>query len=86
MHTVVRVAGCFIEIGRAHGQWKAFPSGIHPYDRDVDAAYARAVKAGGVSLHDVSDMEYGERSGAVRDPGCNHWYIATYTGMPQKKT
>ena len=85
MHATVRVEGCLIEIGRAHGQWKALPSGIHLYVRDVDDVYTRALKAGGVSLHNVSDMEYGERSGAIRDPSGNHWYIATYTGIPQNK-
>jgi len=29
-------------------------------------------------------MEYGERAGAVRDRCGNHWYIATYTGLPAK--
>ncbi len=86
MHTAIRLEGCSIEIGRADTQWKAFPSAIHLFVRDVDAAYARALKAGGVSLHDVRDMEYGERSGAVRDPSGNHWYIATYTGGREKKS
>ncbi len=85
MHTAFRVEGCIIETGRAAGQWKALPAGIHLYVHDVDAAYARALKAGGLSLHAVRDMEYGERSGAVRDPYGNHWYIATYTGRPEKK-
>jgi len=85
MHTAFRVEGCLIETGRADGQWKALPSGIHLYVRDADAAYSRALKAGGVSLHDVRDMGYGERSGAVRDPAGNHWYVATYTGLSRKK-
>jgi len=85
MHTAFRVEGCIIETGRAHEPWKALPGGIHLYVSDVDAAYARALKAGGVSLHEVRDMEYDERSGAVRDPCGNHWYIATHTGRPEKK-
>jgi len=85
MHTAFRVEGCVIETGRADETWKALPGAIHLYVRDVDAAYARALKAGGVSLHDVRDMEYGERSGAVRDPCGNKWYIATYTGRTEKK-
>jgi PhnB protein len=80
MHTAFRVEGCIIETGRASGPWKALAAGIHLYVRDADETYARAVKAGGVSLHEVRAMEYGERSGAVRDPCGNHWYIATYAG------
>ena len=86
MHTAVRLEGYSLEIGRASDQWKAFPSAIHLFVRDVDATYSRALKAGGVSLHEVRDMEYGERSGAVRDPSGNHWYIATYTGGREKKS
>ena len=82
MHTAFRVETCIIETGRASGQWKALAAGVHLYVRDADETYARAIKTGGVSLHDVRDMEYGERSGAVRDPCGNHWYIATYTRPP----
>jgi len=84
MHAAFRVEGCIIETGRASSSWKALPAGIHLYVRDADAAYGRALKAGGASLHEVRDMEYGERSGAVRDSCGNHWYIATYTGLPAK--
>ena len=84
VHTAIRVEGCVIETGRASGPWKAMTAGIHLYVRNADETYARAVKAGGVSLHEVRDMEYGERAGAVRDPSGNHWYIATYTRAPPK--
>ena len=84
MHTAFRIEGCIIETGRASDRWKALPAGIHLYVRDADAAYARAIRAGGQSLHEVRKMEYGERSGAMRDPCGNHWYIATYTGRPKK--
>ncbi len=85
-HAALRVGGGIVEIGRAAAQWRALPSGIHLYVRDVDATYKRALRAGGVSLHDVRDMEYGERAAAVRDPSGNHWYIATYTGQMGKKS
>ncbi len=85
MHAAFRVEGCIIEAGRASSQWKAMPTALHLYVRDADSAYARALKAGGVSLHEVRKMEYGERAAAVQDPCGNYWYIATYTGMPQKR-
>jgi len=59
---------------------------LHVYVRDADSAYARALKVGGVSLHDVREMEDVERAAAVQDPCGNYWYIATYTGMPPKKS
>jgi len=86
MHAALRVEGSVVEIGRAAAQWRALPSGIHLYVRNVDAAYKRALRAGGVSLHEVRDMDYGERAAAIRDPCGNHWYIATYTGQMGKKS
>ncbi len=85
MHAAFRIEGCIIEAGRASSQWKAMPAALHLYVHDADSAYARALKAGGVSLHEVRKMEYGERAAAVQDPCGNHWYIATYTGMAQKR-
>ena len=72
MHAAFRIEGCVIEAGRASGQWKAMPTALHLYVRDVDSAYARALKAGGVSLHEVREMDYDERAAAVRDPFGNH--------------
>ena len=80
VHAALRVEGCVIETGRASVEWKAMPGAIHLYVRDVDAVYDRALKAGGVSLHGVKEMDYGERACAVRDPCGNLWYIATFTG------
>ncbi|MDX1534263.1 MAG: VOC family protein, partial [Thermoplasmata archaeon] len=80
VHAAVRVEGCTIEVGRASSEWKPLTAGIHLYVRDVDEVYARALAAGGRSLHEVREMDYGERSGAIEDPGGNQWYLATYTG------
>ena len=79
VHAALRVEGCTVEIGRSGGAWKALHAGIHLYVPDVDAAYDRALAAGGKSLHEVRVMDYGERAAAVEDPSGNHWYIATYT-------
>jgi len=47
---------------------------------DVDAAFARAVAAGGNAIGAPEDRHYGERSGFVTDPFGNHWYIASPLG------
>ncbi|TLZ64539.1 MAG: VOC family protein [Methanobacteriota archaeon] len=80
VHAALLIEGCVIETGRASVEWKAMPGAIHLYVRDVDAVYDRALKAGGVSLHRVKQMDYGERACAVRDPCGNLWHIATFTG------
>jgi PhnB protein len=53
---------------------------LHIYVPDCDAAYERALQAGAISLDEPRDQEYGERSGSVKDPAGNFWYIATHKG------
>ena len=53
------------------------PVALHIYVADADRAYQRALAAGATSLGAPADRPYGERSGFVRDPDGNHWYIAT---------
>ena len=47
---------------------------------DVDVSYAQALAAGGESLGEPADRPYGERSGFIKDPFGNHWYIASPLG------
>jgi PhnB protein len=59
---------------------KTWPTALHVYVEDTDDVYGRALKAGGVEIQPPADQPYGERSGSVRDPAGNHWYIATGKG------
>lgn len=81
IHAEVRIGDSMVMVGGpakpAEAEITPKVTGIHLYVDDVDAIYERAVKAGGVSLYAVADMDYGERSGAVRDAAGNEWYIAT---------
>ena len=60
------------------------PSALHVYVDDCDAAYRRALEAGGVTLMgtigEPADRPYGERSAFVQDSFGNYWYIATRLG------
>jgi len=53
---------------------------LHLYVPDCDAVYERALRAGATSIGEPRDQEYGERSGGVKDPAGNFWYIATHQG------
>jgi PhnB protein len=53
--------------------------GIHIYTEDVDAAFARAIKAGAKSTAPVTDMFWGDRFGKLQDPFGHTWSIATHT-------
>lgn len=62
-----------------------FPSTLHPnalhvYVEDADAVCQKAVAAGATLIDEPRDQDYGERSGSVKDPAGNFWYIATHKG------
>ena len=83
-HAKLRIGDSIIEMSDAHGQWQPMTAAIHMYVPDADAVYARAMEAGGTSAYPLTDKPYGERTGGVRDPFGNEWYIATYTGAVQE--
>lgn len=56
------------------------PNALHVYVEDADAVYKRAIAAGATSISEPADQDYGERSGSVKDPAGNFWYIATAKG------
>src|SRR2546422_518217 len=65
-HAMVRIGDSNVMIGQAPDH--ALESMFYLYVADVDAAYAKALKAGGVSIGEPSDKPYGDRSGGVKDP------------------
>ncbi|MDZ4289349.1 MAG: VOC family protein [Prosthecobacter sp.] len=78
-HAAFRIGDSMVELANGHGEWAPMTAALHVYVPDTDATYARAIRAGGTSLHEPKDMFYGERSGGVKDAFGNHWYIATQT-------
>ena len=80
MHAEVRIAGSMVELADATSEFKPRASSNILYVPDVDAAFQRAVDAGGTSLAAPADRPWGDRDGAVKDPGGNTWYITTHAG------
>ena len=77
-HAKVRIGNSIVEMGEAHDQWQPMPAHFMLYVDDVDAWYARAMRAdGAVSAGEPEDQPYGARVGTVKDPFDNTWYIAT---------
>jgi len=54
------------------------PVSVMVYLPDVDAAYARAIKAGAQSEGEPEDRFYGDRSASIVDPFGHRWHIATH--------
>lgn len=81
MHAEVRVDDTVIMIGEAGASWPPVPAHIHVYVPDVDAAFQRAVAAGGeVVQPPVRRGEDPDRRGGVKDPAGNTWWISTQAG------
>jgi PhnB protein len=78
MHAQVTIGDSPIMIGEESEMAKPTTSSLYLYVSDVDSVYQRAVKAGGNTVMEPTDMFYGDRSGAVKDPSGNSWFIATH--------
>jgi PhnB protein len=84
LHGEVRIGDSMVMMGGGipGREFHATPNthAIHLYVPDCDAAYKQALQAGATSIDEPRDQEYGERSGSVKDPAGNYWYIATHKG------
>lgn len=76
-HGAFRIFGSMIEGSEGSDEFPPRKMSIHLYVEDSDEVFRKAIEAGAVSLFEVADQPYGERSGGVEDPCGNEWYIAT---------
>ncbi len=77
-HARVKIGDAVVEMGESHGVYQPMASMFYMYVEDCDALYARALRAGATSISKLADHPYGDRSGGVRDPFGNQWFIATH--------
>ena len=88
IHAEIRIGDSMLMMGGGGPglSWRgeSSPMAFHMYVPDCDATYKRALEAGGTSIAEPVDQPYGERSGGVKDPAGNFWYIATYKGENYK--
>lgn len=78
MHAEVRIDDTVVMIGEAGGDWKPVPCHIHVYVADVEAAFERAVVAGGSVVQSPERKgDDPDRRGGVKDPAGNTWWLAT---------
>jgi PhnB protein len=78
MHSEVRIGDSVVMIGRANDAYKAVPTSLYIYLPDCDAAFQRAVSAGGKSARELQDQFYGDRSGTIESPGGIMYSVATH--------
>jgi PhnB protein len=85
-HAELRIAGGVImmseeNVGMGHQSAATLggsPISLMFYVPDADAAFARALRAGGKEQRAVQDQFYGDRSGTLIDPFGIAWTIATH--------
>ena len=78
MHAEVKIGDSRIMMGEAGGEHKPKPCTIHLYVENSDAVYKRALDAGATVVREIADQFYGDRSGGVKDPAGNIWWISTH--------
>jgi PhnB protein len=76
LHATIRIGDNTLELDEAHGEFQPMPCHLHLHVNDADAMYARALRAGATSIDAPSDKPYG-RSGGVKDPFGNSWYVTS---------
>lgn len=78
MHAELRIDDSVLMLGEAGDAYPAFPSMLHVYVADVDAAYERALAAGATALEAPRSPEgESDKRGMVTDPCGNSWAIST---------
>lgn len=80
MHAELQIGDSVVMLGESNEEFSGYKAMIHLYVPDVDDVFRRAVEAGGRSVREVSDQDYGDRTGGVEDPDGNQWWIATRVG------
>jgi PhnB protein len=76
LHATVQIGDNTLELDEAHGEFQPMPCHLHLHIDDADAMYARAIRAGATSIDVPSNKPYG-RSGGVKDPFGNSWYVTS---------
>ncbi|MFF4563686.1 VOC family protein [Streptomyces sp. NPDC001435] len=76
-HAEIRVGDTIVLAFGRHADWPAMPSLLRVFVADADAAFSRAVAAGGLVVTAVTDSAFGQRGGRIKDPFGNIWWVVS---------
>jgi len=76
-HAEVRIDDTVVMLADSVPGWPPLPSYVHVYVSDVDATYARALKAGAESVQVPEKKDDEDKRGGVKDAGGTTWWIST---------
>jgi PhnB protein len=77
-HAELRIGDSIVMLGDARPEYPSMQAMLYLYVDDVDATYQIALSSGAKAVQPPTDHFYGDRSGGVKDPCGNVWYIATH--------
>ena len=78
MHAEVKIGDTVLMMAERSVDYPEMPCQLYVYVDDCDEVYDKAVEAGGTGFREPADQFYGDRSGAVKDPCGNFWWISTH--------
>lgn len=77
-HAEIKIGDSMIMLSDSTPEHKAYHIGLYLYVPDVDSVFKKAIAAGGTSVMEPTDQFYGDRSGGLKDPLGNTWWIGTH--------
>ena len=77
-HTELRIGDSVIMLSEAIAPHGPTPVMLYVYVDNVDAAFDRAIRAGGVVVSKLERQFYGDRAGGIKEPTGNTIWIATH--------
>jgi len=87
LHAEMKIGTSVVEMGEAHEQWQPRAAVFMMYVDDVDAWFARASEAEGVTVKEPPKLQpHGARVGSIKDPFDNTWYIASQQQAIEEKS
>lgn len=76
MHAEIMINECTIMFADSTSQYPEHPASLFVYVKDADAAYRKALESGATAVTPMADQSYG-RSGGIKDPVGNTWWITS---------
>lgn len=75
-HCEAQIGGSTIMFSNSRGEWTPVTANMFVYVEDADETFRLATENGGTVVMELSDQDYG-RSGGVKDPFGNVWWITS---------
>lgn len=76
MHGELKIGSSIIMFADSTPEYPPQESGLFIYVDDADRVYHKAIEEGATRITELSDQPYG-RTGGVKDPFGNTWWITT---------